>query len=209
VEPEAPTPTPGIVDPLAPRRWVALTRAERVKRALAITFTVFAICGAVFRLFTPQIARQVPEPVQSAMRYWHRTLAGAGRWDMFVTPPRDRPIAIEGRLRRGRWFDLVDPLSADRGLWRRVVDARLRKWVQKFSQRSFRKRYARPYLDWVCRTHEDEHPDLRSTRIVQRPHPYRDGPEVRAKTLVSHRCGDPFAPAKASPPPRTVEGEGL
>lgn len=197
-------------EPLAPRRWRELDRPQRVRRVCAIAFASFAIVGALYRLLPDSVTRVMPGFVQEPMRTWYRSLGGAGRWDMFVTPPRDRPVVIEGRGRRGAWFVLLDPLAEDRGLFRRVVDARLRKFVQKFTQQGQRARLGRPFLAWVCREAAEEHPELRFARIVQRPHPFRDhGDAAKPKTLLTFRCGDPIEPrAKAPPRPARRGGRG-
>jgi len=211
VDPSDPEPEP---DPLAPLPWHALDRSAKLRRAAAATFTVFAILGAFYRLAPMRVARHMPSPVQATMRGWARTLAGAGRWDMFVAPPRDRPIVVEGRAKKGTWVVLVDPFDTERSFFRRVVDARLRKFIQKFSQAGHRGRFAKPYLAYVCRAwSREEFPGLRFTRIVRRPHPFRDrGTTARPKTLIVHRCGDPVAPPAKAPRPRAGDrttDEGL
>ena len=195
---------------MEPRPWSALTWPERVRRAGAVAFVIVFFLGALHRLAPTTHTRWIPRPVDRVLREMGRTFRLAGRWNMFGSPPLDRPIIVEGRARGREWFVLASPFDKGWDLWRRVVDARLRKFHQKFADANARGRLAPPYLEFLCRAAAEDHPGMRQARLVQLPHPTRDrGSAARPTTLLRHRCGDEPRPQRVRPAPPSGVEEGI
>jgi len=187
---------------MAPRSWSELAWHERVRRCGAVAVVVLMALCALHRLAPARSTRWIPGPANLVLKEMGRTFRLAGRWNMFGSPPLDRPIIVEGRAHGERWFVLASPFDKGWDLWRRVVDARLRKFHQKFADGNQRARLGPPYLEYLCRVGEASHPGMRQARLVQLPHPYRDrGRAARRITLLRHRCGDltPVRPSHRAP----------
>ncbi len=184
--------------------WEKLSRRRRIARALAATFIVVHLGATMATMGPPGKWRT---QFNRVFRYYTSNLRMATRWDMFGAPPDAALVVVEARLRGGQRFLIADPFERGWNILRRVVDSRLRKFHQKLKKKGHRRRWGAHYLEWLCRTHAAEHPNLRDMRVVRTdPAVIRDDgrektPE-RTRSLLRHRCGDPPERARheADPP---------
>jgi hypothetical protein len=117
----------------------------------------------------------------------------ATRWDMFGAPPDVAMIVVEARVRGGPRFRIADPFERGWDVFRRIVDARLRKFHQKLKKRGHRDRWGDDYLAYVCRAGRREYPKLRDVLLVRvDPETRNDAGEVAGKakrrTLLRRNC---------------------
>jgi hypothetical protein len=205
-----PAPEPALEAPTLGTPWEQLSRRRKVLRALAATFVVFHMGATMATMGPPGRWRN---RFHSAFGWYTSKLRMATRWDMFGAPPDAALVVVEARARGGRRFLIADPFERGWNLLRRVVDSRLRKFHQKLKKKGHRRRWGAHYLEWLCRTHASEYPDLRDMRVI-RTDPAAvndDGTEKtpeRTRSLLRHRCGDPPERARHEPdPPREAPGK--
>lgn len=88
-------------------------------------------------------------------------------WRMFVGEARFGDILLETELGNGDRYQLENFRWDGKSWWERAKDLRLRKMQARLKQKGNRKRWGRHYLSFVCRTYEQELPDLSTIEIIR------------------------------------------
>ncbi len=171
------------------RYWRDLTSREKWLRAGAMAFVlVHATC--VLMTGAPKWFR---EPVWAAVAWYVDGLRMTNRWGMFSKPPRRETISVIADRREAESYTLTTNIQSTRGLWGRVVDARIRKILGNVNRDENKNIYGAPMLDYYCRIAREAHGDVWRLRVtVEVPETLDDdnaaSEKASSEILLSHRC---------------------
>lgn len=181
-----------------PRLYRELPAHLRWRRGLLTAFTLYHLAAV--------LVGGALEPVRQALApvfgFYDQGLHMTNTWGMFGKRPISTHVLIEAELASGERRVLSSTRAADRTLFERVRDVRVRKLQGRLADEADRLRWGQDYLDYFCRDAAARGLDVVAMRAWNEIHESRndDGRVDRRasrRALLYRSCKEPRRAAGA------------
>ncbi len=136
-----------------PKLYRELGKKQRWLRGAITAFTIYHVVA----MLVGGAVGSVKQKVALVFEGYDEGLRMTNSWGMFGKPPTTTHVTVEADLADGSNVVLSTTRAADRTLFERLRDSRIRKIQAKLAEPADRVRFGPAYLDYFCRLAWTQH----------------------------------------------------